>query len=188
MNQNELYHYGVLGMRWGIRRYQPYPPGPHKGKYIGDPVERKRSNPLKERRQRKAEERRQKAEAERQEKERYKELDQRLKDHKKQLEMAVKYRSVLSTQELNDIIGHIQLEQKVAELTASRKSAGREFINRVLGNSSQKVLESAATSAGKAGLSVLGTKLGIEANAQNNELAEKFWKNFSLGVENQKKK
>ena len=24
---NELYHYGVKGMRWGIRRYQPYPTG-----------------------------------------------------------------------------------------------------------------------------------------------------------------
>lgn len=31
MYENELYHHGILGMHWGIRRFQPYPKG-----YTGD--------------------------------------------------------------------------------------------------------------------------------------------------------
>lgn len=31
---NELYHYGVKGMKWGVRRYQPYPSG-KQGRYLG---------------------------------------------------------------------------------------------------------------------------------------------------------
>lgn len=31
---DELMHYGVRGMHWGIRRYQPYPDG-KEGKFIG---------------------------------------------------------------------------------------------------------------------------------------------------------
>lgn len=43
MYENELKHYGVMGMHWGIRRYQPYPAAyDGDGKYIGDKALKKK--------------------------------------------------------------------------------------------------------------------------------------------------
>lgn len=35
-SKKDIFHYGVLGMHWGIRRYQPYPKGHKGGKEVGE--------------------------------------------------------------------------------------------------------------------------------------------------------
>lgn len=112
-------HYGILGMKWGIRRYQPYPKGKgHKGKFLG----------LKSRSQKKVEKERSKPPTKKSVKDM---TDDELKEAVNRLNMEKRYRELTAKQKSRGQKLVVEILNDAAKQAASAyvKKSLNEYVN-----------------------------------------------------------
>ena len=127
---NELYHYGVLGMRWGVRRYQK-----RDGTLTNSGKKRydKEMNKLKAEEKKIKNQKRTKAkidklEAKRKSIEELKKSSDKKKKTDKKKDDLVK---TLSDAELREKVNRLQLEKQYKDLSPKQISLGKTFVNTV---------------------------------------------------------
>lgn len=161
-HKNELKHYGVLGQKWGIRRYQPYsvkPRGSGKGgqeiglaRRVGRRVGRAITDPIKTRIVRRIES---------------KENEKAIKDRKQTIDDM----RLLSDAEIQTRINRLKNEQELKRLTEQDIAPGKKFVGGVMSDVSKRVLTTALT-----GAAIYGAKYLVDHEFDLSDFAKSVYR------------
>ena len=151
LSNDELYHYGVLGMKWGVRK--------NRSSSVGSSYRDKKKRASEAKKRMKNYEKLKKQHEKEQMKREIESLAEKKQTpiKKKESINTISSLKTMTDDELRQRINRLQMEETYSRLTADprkeqKKSAGKAFINasgRVLSKSAQDVAGWAATAAGK---------------------------------------